>query len=104
MFSAANGARSSSVAQLFGLIISNSNSQNLKSTLAEADLTRRAGIDLITVSVGTWVDPKELQGVASYPVSQNSFSITGGYSALSNVVGQITDLACGSEYIHFCLC
>jgi hypothetical protein len=94
MFSTSNGARSG--VQQIGVIISNANSNNRQTTLSEADLTRRAGIDLVTVAVGTWLDATELQGIASYPADKNTFQVTGGYSSLNGVLQQIKDLACGS--------
>jgi von Willebrand factor type A domain len=96
MFSTANGARTD--VQQVGVIISKENSMNRQQTLSEADLTRRAGIDLITVAVGTWLDPTELQGIASYPADKNTFVVTGGFAALNGVLQQIKDLACGSMY------
>jgi len=96
MFSSGNGARSN--AAKAAVIISNSNSANRLATLNEADLTRRSGIDLATVAVGSWLDPTELQAIASYPADKNTFLVSGGFSSLSGVQQQIQNLACGSTY------
>jgi len=95
MFSSANGARTG-VGKV-AVIISNTNSVNRLATFNEADLTRRAGINLITVAVGSWLDPTELQAIASYPTDKNAIRVIDGYSSLScSYHQQIQDLLCGS--------
>lgn len=97
MFNTANGARSG--VSKVAVLISNANSADRIATYNAAHLARSAGINLVTVAVGSWLDPTELQGIASYPASSNTFAV-GGYGSLSGVQQQIRNLACGSEYLY----
>ena len=104
MFAPGNGVRSGTTR--VGVLISNANSVNRIATFSEADKARRANINLVTVgvTVGSWLDVTELQAIASYPTDKTTFIINGavgagtngGYSLLSGVRQQISDLACGS--------
>jgi collagen type VI alpha len=58
------------------VIIADNPSVNKTLTLAEAWATRRAGIGLVTVGVGTNLDLYELSAIASYPFSRNMMTVS----------------------------
>jgi len=65
-------------------------------TRDEADLTRRAGINIMAVAVGTWLDINELKGIVSYPSDRNTLRVD-NYDSLGNVVFTLRESICGSE-------
>ena len=94
VFTANNGARlrDPQVAHL-AVIFTDNQSTNVTSTLMEAAATRKAGIALITVGIGTAVDPYELSAVASYPHHHTMFHVD-RLSNLNTVSNPIKRIIC----------
>jgi len=57
------------------VVFTDSRSVNLTDTVSEAAATRKAGIGIIVVGIGTAVDPYELAAVASYPFHHTVFQV-----------------------------
>jgi len=95
VFVAANGARMNdpSVTKLV-VVITNNLSANKSATLREAELIRDAGIGLVTIGVGTYLDRYELSAVASYPYTKNMF-ITDTATNLSDFIDPVKRIICG---------
>jgi len=76
VFVAENGARlsNSSVTKLV-VVITDNPSADKSATRREAELVRDAGIGVVTIGVGTYLDHYELSAVASYPYTKNMFTI-----------------------------
>ena len=76
VFVAANGARLSdpTVTKLI-VVVTDNPSADKSATLREAALVRDAGIGLVTIGVGTYLDRYELSAVASFPYTRNTFTI-----------------------------
>jgi len=81
------------------LFVSNANSEDAVATQDEAAATRRAGVSIMAVAVGTWLDINELRSVVSYPADRNTLQVRGGYDQLGSVVPTIHDAVCGSTYL-----
>jgi len=95
VFVAANGARLSdrSVTKLI-VVVTDNPSANKSATLRESQLVRNAGIGLVTIGVGTYLDRYELSAVASYPYTKNMF-ITNTVRHLSNFTDPVKRIICG---------
>jgi len=79
------------------IIITNGNSINVMLTQEEADLTRRAGISIMAIAVGNWLNIHELMGLVSYPGNMNTLRVD-NYETLGNVSRTCRNSICGSEY------
>jgi len=92
VFTTSDGARldDPEVARL-AVVFTESPSVNLTATLAEATATRKAGIGIVTVGIGTAVDSYELSAVASYPYERTMFLVDrlAGLSAVSDPIKRI---------------
>ena len=76
VFVAANGARlNERLVTKLVVVITDNPSANKSATLRESQLVRDAGIGLVTIGVGTYLDRYELSAVASYPYANNMFTI-----------------------------
>jgi len=97
VFVAANGARISdaSVTKLI-VVITDNPSANKSATLREAELVRDAGIGLVTIGVGTYLDRYELSAVASYPYTKNMFIIN-TVRNLTVFIEPVRRIICGSQ-------
>jgi len=78
------------------LFVSNANSEDAVATQDEAAATRRAGVGIMAVAVGTWLDINELRSVVSYPADRNTLQVRGGYDQLDAVVPTVHAAVCGS--------
>ena len=76
VFVAANGARLNdpSVTKLI-VVITDNPSADHSATLREAELVRDAGIGVVTIGVGTYLNRYELSAIASFPYTRNMFII-----------------------------
>ena len=97
VFVAANGARISdaSVTKLI-VVITDNPSANKSATLREAELVRDAGIGLVAIGVGTYLDRYELSAVASYPYTKNMFIIN-DVRSLTVVIVPVSRIICESQ-------
>ena len=95
VFVAANGARLSdpSVTKLM-VVVTDNPSANKPSTLAEAELVRNAGIGVVTIGIGTYLDRYELSAVASFPYTANMFVIN-TVRNLSIFIDPVKRIICG---------
>ena len=78
------------------LIITDGESNNKEATLREATLAKTAGIQLLTVGIGSWLDMNELQNMASYPYQKNMYHVD-RFDALSGLLNTFRDYICGSK-------
>ena len=105
VFVAQNGARfsDSAVTKLI-VVVTNNPSANKSATLRESELVRGAGIGVVTIGVGTYLDRYELSAVASFPYTENMF-IVNAVSNLSIIVDPVKRIICAgsSLSIHCCI-
>jgi collagen type VI alpha len=71
VFNTANGHRADPNITSVAVILTDNVSTNRTATLLEAQRARDAGINIITIGVGTYLDEYELSAVASYPYKTN---------------------------------
>jgi len=77
------------------VLVTHINSLDTAATQREADLTRRAGISIMAVGVGNWLDMSELRAAVSYPADTNTLHVD-SYETLGTAVHAIRDAVCGS--------
>jgi len=76
IFVAANGARlNDQWVNKLVVIVTDNPSADPSATLREAELVRDAGIGVVTIGVGTYLNRHELSAVASFPYTRNMFII-----------------------------
>jgi len=73
------------------LIITNSQSLDITASVGAAIQARQAGITILVVAVGSGVSLNELQGIASYPGTNNIFNVT-SFSQLLGSLPTITEV------------
>jgi len=78
------------------VFVTESNSADAAATQEQADLTRRAGISIMAVAVGSWLDMNELRRMVSYPSDRNTLKVD-SYESLGSVVPTLKQSTCGSE-------
>jgi len=93
IFVAANGARVSPTVTWVTVIITDNPSENQTSTVLEAEMLRNAGVGIITVGVGTYLDLYELAAVATYPAANNSFWVSSSRN-LPSLAPNIVSIIC----------
>jgi len=76
------------------VVITNNLSFNKTATLREAELIRNAGIGVVTIGVGTYLDRYELSAIASYPYTKNMF-ITNTAINVTVFVDPVKRIICG---------
>ena len=77
------------------LLLSLPPSSRVATTNAARDV-KQAGIHLLALGIGNWLDMHELYAMASYPVTRNMIQVV-DFSALQTVVQTIKDAVCDSE-------
>lgn len=99
IFNAANGHRTDSNIASVAVVITDNLSTNTTATLIEAQRVIEAGIQVITVGIGTYINEYELSAVASYPYWKNMI-ITNTVQTLGNDTFKesLLDLVCNSKY------
>jgi len=102
VFVEATGARLSdpSVTKMI-VVVTDNPSANKSATLREAELIRAAGIGLVTIGVGTYLDRYELSAVASYPYTDNMFTVN-TVRNLSSVDADVRHIICGGPSVFVC--
>jgi len=97
MFTEANGDRLNvtNVAVFF----TSARSRDPAATQQQADLARRAGISIIVVALGNWLDMDEIKAIASYPNENTVFPKS--FDALQPSTAQpIINQICQSKFIR----
>ena len=77
------------------VVITDGASNDDRTTLMEAKATRIAGIHVITVGVGNWLDEYELEAMASYPTERNRFHVQ-DFASLGGLRDRLRDTVCDS--------
>jgi len=94
-------ATSSPEVSRIAILLSVATSINVATTLREADLMRRAGIQIMSVVIGSWLDINEQRAIVSYPADRNMLWIQ-NYNALNF---SLVKSAWGSVWAgNCCLC
>jgi len=102
MFSSQAGARSGVPAVL--VLVTDGGSTDRQAALNEAKLAKMASIELIVVSVGTWIDQYEVNNLASYPSAVTRVQVN-YTTSLVNYVQTVLDLICNSTtFVQVLLC
>lgn len=98
VFSGANGHRTDPNITSVAVIITDNVSTNRTATLLEAQKARDAGINIVTLGIGTYLDEYELSAVATYPYRINMI-IKNTVKALQgkDFENMIQRLVCNSE-------
>ena len=94
MFSSANGLRSAeqgATPVLF--VITDGLSNGLINPILVAELLKNKSITIVSVGVGDWLNPTELQAICTPPASENYFPIS-NYAALNQKLNQFTSRSC----------
>ena len=84
------------------ILLRSSKSMDVKETLHEAELAKKAGIQLMPIGIGSWKDKHELKAMSSYPYSNNLLTVN-GLPDLTNHKPQFRNMICGSKnsfYLH----
>jgi collagen type VI alpha len=97
VFTQVNGARlADATVTKLAIVITDNPSVNRSATQAEAERLRAAGVGIVTVGVGTYLDRYELSAVASYPYSRNMFTVN-TVRNLSAVMDSVKRIICGGQ-------
>lgn len=96
MFTVANGDRPNIPNIL--VLITDGISNDPNATMAQAILTRNAGISIITIGVGSEINQNELEGVASYPASSNVIRVEDENSFMT-IVPTLAQALCNSQNV-----
>ena len=91
VFTSSRGARDS--AAKIVIVMTTTPSFNETETVLEAERLHAEGISIIGVGIGQSVSHSELEGVVSYPVSNNTFYVS-DYARLSGYVDAIVNSEC----------
>jgi len=81
------------------VLLTGGRSSDMERTLDEAAEARQAGLHIIVVGIGAWINAVELAGVASYPYSSTRLLLPAGYASLPSVHNQLRDMICNSASI-----
>ena len=84
------------------VLLTGGRSSDMQRTLEEAAKARRAGLNIIVVGVGTWINVVELAGVASYPYSSTRILLPAGYGTLPAIHDQLRNMICNSKWDISC--
>ena len=102
VFVEAKGARlsDSSVTKLI-VVVTDNPSTNKSATRREAELVRDAGIGVVTIGVGTYLDRYELSAVASYPYTKNMLTVE-TIQNLTVLTDPVKRIICGGQSVSTC--
>ena len=104
VFVTTNGARLNDPAvSKLAVIITDNPSSNKTLTQSEAWSTRNAGIGLVTIGVGTYLDLYELSAVASFPYSSNMMTVS-SVRNLTLITDNVKRIICNGETLHTYSC
>jgi len=79
------------------VLIAGSRSSDMRRTLEEATRARRAGLRIVVVGLGTWINQLELAGVASYPYRSSRLLLPSGYGSLPSIRDRLRNIICNSK-------
>jgi len=98
VFVASNGARLNdpSVTKLI-VVITDNPSANKSATQRESELIRVAGIGVVTIGVGTYLDRYELSAIASYPYTDNMLTVS-TVRNLTVLADRVKRIICGGSF------
>ena len=99
MFVAERGDRPDAIN--IAVVVTDGKSNNRKRTLEEAVATRKAGIHIVVIGVGSSIEEEELRGIATDPDDDNVFIVKDFY-ALTKVLTPLLTSVCNREY-YVCL-
>ena len=97
MFTAANGDRPG-VPNIAIVVTDGVSNINSRRTIPEAEEARAQGIHIYAIGIGL-TDTTELDGIASKPVEENSFSVQ-EFSELRNLRSKVFSALCESKLTH----
>jgi Mg-chelatase subunit ChlD len=75
------------------VILTDGESSNRSATIEEAKAAKQAGIHLISLGIGDWLDMHELYAMASYPTTKNMIQVK-NFNQLTQVTELIRDAVC----------
>lgn len=84
------------------VVLTNGDSQSQNDTLREASLLRQAGVTVITVAAGSWINQYVISAMTSYPYQSNTITApdyTSLASSNQSYIGQLANAICNSQYI-----
>ena len=93
MFTSQAGARSGVPSVV--VLITDGGSNDKQAAIEETMLAKMASIEVIVVSIGTWIDQYEVNNIASYPSSATRVQVA-NISSLINYTQTVLDLVCNS--------
>ena len=79
-----------------GIILTDGGSNDFKETLEESLMAREAGITVVSISVGDWINKIELNEMASDPDSLNVFNIE-TFDAIRRIKDDLKAILCDCE-------
>lgn len=77
------------------VVFTNGDSKSSNETLQAASQCRLAGITIIVVAAGSWINKEVIYDMASYPFESNTI-IASDYNTLSNFNSQLANIICNS--------
>lgn len=78
------------------IVLTDGKSDVREETMSEAVATRKAGVHLVAVGVGSSVEEEELRGIASDPDEANVFLVK-DFLALTGIIGPMLEAICNSQ-------
>ena len=72
-------------------------SNNFDDTVARATAAKESGVTILVVAVGGWLNMNEVRAIASVPVEQDVFFVS-GFDDLISIEMALHDSVCNSEY------
>ena len=101
MFTRENGARQG--VPWITLVITDGESNDPEAAIDEARRTRDAGIDILTLGIGSWIIKYELEGMASHPKTRNMFEIR-DYESLFLISDLLIGTICDGKSSNINVC
>ena len=81
-------------------MLTDGDSNSFEQTVAEARATREAGIHIIVVSTGTWLNSIQVKEIASDPDSQSVYHVD-SFDDLGRIGNSLKMLLCDGEQLYF---
>lgn len=85
------------------LLITDGASKEPERTLTEARAARKKGIHMLVAGVGNWLNQQEINGIATFPYSANTFKLRNFAGLDNSFADRIRRIACNSKlYVTAC--